>query len=129
MYEKIKAAVGGTDILAVIENLPVSASGFFLSADQMTQIDAALGQENPLAAELATVKDTLATAQTDLATAQSALATAQETATTATADLLAANAKIANLESKEGPAVVIASSDNHAEEAIAQKYLTPYDNM
>lgn len=126
MFDKIKAAVNGTDILAVIENLPVSANGFFLTADQMAALDSALGNEN-LAAELATAQTDLAAAQGTLATAQAELATAQTDLATAQTDLATAKETIASLESKEGAAVVIAASDNHSTETISKKYLTAYD--
>jgi hypothetical protein len=78
----IVAQAAQSDILSIIEGLPVDQSGFFLSEEQMTNVAAALqaAQDNP---ELAAANTTIANLQQQLQDqnqqlqqAESALATA-----------------------------------------------------
>ncbi len=74
-FEKVLAASGGTEILAVIEGLPVSANGFFLTEDQLTAIEASLITGESASADAARLTAELATANQNLITSNEQLAT------------------------------------------------------
>ncbi len=114
-YPKTLATVKGNEILAVIEGLPVSANGYFLTEEQMTNSEAAIVASEATAATLATV-------QAQLATATSAKETAE-------ASLVTANARIAKLESEDGkiPAAAHAPKDINPVANDAKDFETSYD--
>jgi len=78
-YLAILKASQTAAILAVIENLPVDANGYFLNDEQMTNIEAALVAGNAAIENAATITEQLAQANTARQTAESALATANTT--------------------------------------------------
>ena len=106
-YSNILAASKSDSILAVIEGLPVDANGFFLSAEQMDNINATLATTNQIAVE---ASETLTAANEQLATLQTQLETQN-------AQLETANARIAELESGNGAAAADTSieKDNVAD--------------
>lgn len=99
-YVKILAATKTPEILAVIEGLPVDASGFFLSEEQMGNIEAMLVEAEGASAKVVLLTEQIATANTTAQTATAALETANTTIaardaqiTQLTNDLAEANAK------------------------------------
>lgn len=87
-YPNILKATKSDEILAVIENLPVNANGFFLTEEQLANADASIADAVNQIAEL----------QTQLSDNQELLNQAQEAKQTAENALNKANATIATLQ-------------------------------
>lgn len=96
-FPKLLKASGSNEILAVIENLPVNANGYFLTEEQATSIETALSEnENP--ASLQALQQQLAEVTTARETAEAALVTANGTIATHVATIGTHQARITELE-------------------------------
>jgi hypothetical protein len=123
-YPKLKAALGGKEILAVIENLPVTANGHFLTEEQM-----AAGEAHAIAAETATAE--VSRLSGELGTANTALQTANATVADQKTKLEAKDQRIAELEATPPTPVnhVVKVKDEVPGSDKSKKYLTSFDAM
>lgn len=96
-HQNVLKASKTEEILALVKGLPVNQSGYFLTEEQMTNIDAALAANNS-----ASLQELLTKAQADLANATKAKETAEAALATANATIVTQKTKIENLESEDG---------------------------
>lgn len=130
-YANILKASASASILAIIAGLPVDSNGYFLSEEQMTNVDAALAANEGSIASLTTERDNQALLAQQATTD---LATANETITTRDARIAELEAEVATL--KAGPAGEmknpVTDVDPVAEKKTdgrLDKYRTIYDNI
>lgn len=109
-YPKLRAAAQ-TGILAVIENLPVDANGFFLTDEQMSNVEAALTAGEVATAALETANASLATATAETARLTAELATANTA-------LATAQAEVTRLENLPGSASRTSTDQDPVREAV-----------
>lgn len=109
-YPKLRAAAQ-TGILAVIENLPVNANGFFLTDDQMASVEAALAANETAAADLVTATASLAAQTAEVTRLSGELSTAN-------ASLATAQAEVTRLENLPGTASGTSSENDPEREAV-----------
>lgn len=129
-YPKLLAATQSDSILAVIENLPVSANGFFMTEDQMANVEAALAAAGAAATQLEIANASIVTATASLATANEQLTAANSQLTTANSQLTTAQARITELEAMGGNPVLTSRTEDAQEPGVsAKKYETSFDRM
>lgn len=109
-YPKLRAAAQ-TGILAVIENLPVTANGFFLTDEQMASVEAALAANETAAADLASANASLEAERAEAARLTGELATANTALTTA-------QAEVTRLENLPGSASGTSAEKDPEREAV-----------
>ncbi|RYE01634.1 MAG: hypothetical protein EOP50_01660 [Sphingobacteriales bacterium] len=103
-YPFLLAAAGGSDILAVVEGLPVDQPGFFLTEGQMDAVEARLAEADTAVTAAATHTEALAAAQTELESTQTSLTAAQAELSTANETIATLQARVTQLEANPAAA-------------------------
>lgn len=103
-FQTVLAATKSESILAVVENLPVDANGYFMTEEQMTAVEERLVSDAAAIANHATELQALGAQVTStneaLTTANAALATAKGTITAKDQEIATLQATITELENK-----------------------------